>query len=134
MCTHTRVPYRILIQLYSCMLLQNFPSAHHDLQLNIYPRCTKFSSTKFSILNLVLEYPGSKFTAIVLNLVLKVIRNNKNTKVCPKSSHARCAIYSRDTAIRISSVPRFICKNKFVKISSWAKVMGAAKYFCRPFQ
>jgi hypothetical protein len=44
----------------------------------------------------------------------------------------RCAIYSRDTAIRISSVPRFRGKNPFVKFSSWAKVMGLAEYFCLP--
>jgi hypothetical protein len=42
------------------------------------------------------------------------------------------AIYSRDTAIRIYSVPRFRRKNPFVKIPSWAKVMGLAEYFCRP--
>ena len=47
-------------------------------------------------------------------------------------ARARCAIYSRDTAIRTSSVPRFRRKNPFVKISSWAKVMGLAEYFCRP--
>jgi hypothetical protein len=41
-------------------------------------------------------------------------------------------IYSRETAIRIYSVPRFRGKNQFVKISSWAKVMGLAEYFCRP--
>jgi hypothetical protein len=48
------------------------------------------------------------------------------------SSRARCAIYSRDTAIRIYSVSRLRRKNLFVKISSWAKVMGFAEYFCRP--
>jgi hypothetical protein len=35
-----------------------------------------------------------------------------------------CAIYSRDTAIRIYSVPRFKRKNQFDKISSWDKVMA----------
>jgi hypothetical protein len=49
------------------------------------------------------------------------------------SARARCAIYSRDTTIRIYSVPRFTGKNLFVKISSWAKVMGLAGYFCRLF-
>ena len=44
----------------------------------------------------------------------------------------RYAIYSRDTAIRIYSVPRFTYKLFFVKISSWAKVMGASIYFYRP--
>jgi hypothetical protein len=38
------------------------------------------------------------------------------TKVCANSSPARCAIYSRDTAIRICSVPRlkmqkWVCQN-----------------------
>jgi hypothetical protein len=47
------------------------------------------------------------------------------------SSRARCAIYSRDTAICIYSVSRLSRKNSFVKISSWAKVMGPAEYFCR---
>jgi hypothetical protein len=59
-----------------------------------------------------------------------------NTKVlnlvCAKSAGARCAIYSRDTAIRIYSVPRFRRKKPFVKIPSWDKVMGLAEYFCRP--
>jgi hypothetical protein len=40
---------------------------------------------------------------------------------------------SRDTAIRISSVPRFRRNKSFVKIPSRDKVMGLAKYFCRPF-
>jgi hypothetical protein len=53
--------------------------------------------------------------------------------VCANSSRARCAIYSRDTAIRIYSVSRLSRKNQFVKISSWTKVMGCAEYFCRPF-
>jgi hypothetical protein len=35
----------------------------------------------------------------------------------------RFAIYSRDTAIRISSVLRFIRNKPFVKIPSWDKVM-----------
>jgi hypothetical protein len=48
------------------------------------------------------------------------------------SSRARCAIYSRDTAIRIYSVSQLKRKNQFFKISSWAKVMGFAEYFCRP--
>ena len=56
---------------------------------------------------------------------------NDTTGFFADSSRARCAIHSRDTAIRISSVPRFKCKNPFVKISSWAKVMGFAEYFCR---
>jgi hypothetical protein len=50
------------------------------------------------------------------------------------SSRARCAIYSRDTAICIYSVSQLIFKNQFVKISSWAKVMGLAEYFCRQKQ
>jgi hypothetical protein len=48
------------------------------------------------------------------------------------SACVRCAIYSRDTAIRIYSVSRLRRKNPFVKISSWAKVMGFAEYFCLP--
>jgi hypothetical protein len=50
------------------------------------------------------------------------------------SSRARRAIYSRDTAIRIYSVSQLRRKNSFVKISSWAKVMGLAEYFCQPSQ
>jgi hypothetical protein len=42
------------------------------------------------------------------------------------SARVRCAIYSRDTAIRIYIVSRLRRKNPFVKISSWAKVMGFA--------
>jgi hypothetical protein len=53
-------------------------------------------------------------------------------EVYANSARARCAIYSRDTAICISSVPQLIRKNPFVKISSLAKVMGFAEYFCRP--
>jgi hypothetical protein len=48
------------------------------------------------------------------------------------SSRVRCAIYSRDTAICIYSVSQLRRKNPVVKISSWAKVMGFAEYFCRP--
>ena len=51
-------------------------------------------------------------------------------QVYANSSRARCAIYSCDTAIRICSVPRLTCKNRFVKISSWDKVMSLAEYFC----
>ena len=54
------------------------------------------------------------------------------TPVCANSARVRCAIYSRDTAIRIYSVSQLRRKNPFVKISSWAKVMGLAEYFCRP--
>ena len=49
------------------------------------------------------------------------------------SSRVRCAIYSRDTAIRSYSVPRFIRNKPFVKIPSWDKVMRLAEYFCQPF-
>jgi hypothetical protein len=52
--------------------------------------------------------------------------------VYANSSRARCAIYLRDIAIRIYSVSQLKRKNLFVKISSWAKVMGFAQYFCRP--
>jgi hypothetical protein len=55
-------------------------------------------------------------------------------QVCANSSRARCAIHLSDTAIRIYSVPQFNFKKRFVKISSWDKVMGLAEYFCRPFQ
>jgi hypothetical protein len=47
-------------------------------------------------------------------------------------ARARCTIYSRDTAIRICSVPRLTFKDTFVKISSWDKVMGFAEYFLPP--
>jgi hypothetical protein len=67
-------------------------------------------------------------------IILKVKRNKMTSEVRAKCSRALCALYSRDTAIRISSVPRFRRKNPFVKISLCAKVMGAAKYFCRPSQ
>jgi hypothetical protein len=55
------------------------------------------------------------------------------SEVYANSSRARCLIYSRDTAICISSVPRFTRKNLFVKNSSWDKVtcMGLAEYFSR---
>jgi hypothetical protein len=48
------------------------------------------------------------------------------------SSRARCAILSRDTGIRICSVPRLTRKKPLVKMSSLDKVMGLAEYFCRP--
>jgi hypothetical protein len=38
--------------------------------------------------------------------------------VYANSVRVRCAIYSRDTAIRIYSVSQLIHKNPFVKISS----------------
>jgi hypothetical protein len=41
----------------------------------------------------------------------------------------RCAIHSRDTAIRISSVPRFTLNKTFVKVPSWDKVICLAEYF-----
>ena len=41
---------------------------------------------------------------------------------------------TRDTATRIYSVSRLRRENPCVKISSWAKVMGIAEYFCRPFE
>ena len=50
-----------------------------------------------------------------------------STAVCAKCSPARYAIYSRDTAIRICSVPQLTCKNRFLKISLWDKVMSLAK-------
>jgi hypothetical protein len=56
------------------------------------------------------------------------------SEVYANSARARCAIYSRDTAIRIYSVSKLSLKNPFVKISSWAKVMGFAEYFCRQKQ
>jgi hypothetical protein len=55
-------------------------------------------------------------------------------EVYANSARARSAIYSRDNAIRISSIPRFGRKNPFVKIPSWDKIMGFAEYFCRLFQ
>jgi hypothetical protein len=45
---------------------------------------------------------------------------------------ARLAIYSRDTAIRIRSVPQLRYKNPFVEISSRDKVASLAEFFCRP--
>jgi hypothetical protein len=74
----------------------------------------------------------------ILNLVdtctsvLKVKIKKMTPPGFANSSRARCAIYSRDTAIRIYSVSQLRRKNSFVKISLWAKVMGFAKYFCRP--
>jgi hypothetical protein len=62
---------------------------------------------------------------------LKVNRSNMGPYAGATSARARGAIYSRATAIRIYSVPRFRHKNSFVKISSWAKVIGFAEYFCR---
>jgi hypothetical protein len=66
--------------------------------------------------------------------VLKVNNLKVNTKVCANSSRTRNAIQSRDTAIRICSVPKLNRENQFVKIPSWDKVMGLAEYFCLPFQ
>jgi hypothetical protein len=53
-------------------------------------------------------------------------------EIYANSSRARCAIYSRETTICIYSVSQLYSKNPFVKISSWAEVMGIAEYFCRP--
>ena len=44
------------------------------------------------------------------------------TLVYANSSRARCAIHSRDTTIRICSVPQLTRKIPFVKISSWDKL------------
>jgi hypothetical protein len=49
------------------------------------------------------------------------------------SARARCAIHSRNTMIRIYSVPHFNRNKQFVKIPLWDKVMGFAEYFFRPF-
>jgi hypothetical protein len=61
-----------------------------------------------------------------------VIGKKLNSKVRANSSRMRCAIYSRDTKIRICSVPQLKRKYSSVKIPSWDKVMGLAEYFCRP--
>jgi hypothetical protein len=46
----------------------------------------------------------------------------------------RCAIYLRNTAIRIYSVPQLRRKKAFVKISSWGKRKWASQnIFCQPF-
>jgi hypothetical protein len=63
--------------------------------------------------------------------ILKVKRKKMTSPGFANSSHARRMIYSHDTAIRIYSVSRLTSKNPFVKISSWAKVMGFAEYFSR---
>ena len=57
--------------------------------------------------------------------------NSTKFSIAGNSSRVRCAIYSRDIIIRVYSVPRFTCKNSFVKISLWAKVMGLTEYFSR---
>jgi hypothetical protein len=67
----------------------------------------------------------------VLQVVLKVKINKMTTPGFAHSSRARCAIYSRNTAIRIYSVSQLRRKNLFVKISLWDKVMGFTEYFCR---
>ena len=51
------------------------------------------------------------------------------TRAGGNNPRARCAIYSRDTAIRICSVPPLTAKNHFIKISAWEEVMSRAKYF-----
>jgi hypothetical protein len=61
-----------------------------------------------------------------------VIRSRLTPQVYANSSRARCAIYSRDTTIRICSVPRLNRRNPFIKITSRDKVMGLAEYFCQP--
>jgi hypothetical protein len=62
-----------------------------------------------------------------------VIRNKLGAPGFANSARVRCAIHSRDTTIRIYSVPRFKHNKPFVKIPSWDKVMGLAEFFCRPF-
>ena len=54
------------------------------------------------------------------------------TQVYANSSLARFVIYSCDTVILICSVPQLTCKNPFVEISSWNKVLSLAEYFCLP--
>jgi hypothetical protein len=49
--------------------------------------------------------------------------------VYANSSRGRCAIYLRDTAIRICSIPPLKSKNLFFKILSWDKVTSRAEYF-----
>jgi hypothetical protein len=46
-------------------------------------------------------------------------------------ARARYAIHPRDTAIRISSAPRFTRNVPFVKIPPWDKVMSLTEYFSR---
>jgi hypothetical protein len=55
--------------------------------------------------------------------------DQNTTRAGGNNPRARCAIYSRDTAIRICSVPPLTGKNQFVKISAWEEVMSRAKYF-----
>ena len=57
--------------------------------------------------------------------------NLNATRAGGNHPRAPCAIHSRDTAIRICSVPPLIRKNQFVKISALDKVMSRAEYFCR---
>jgi hypothetical protein len=51
------------------------------------------------------------------------------TRAGGNNPRARGAIYPRDTAIRICSVPPSTGKNQFIKISAWEEVMSRAKYF-----
>ena len=51
------------------------------------------------------------------------------TRAGGNNPRARCAIYSRETAIRICSVPPLTGEIQFLKISAWKKVMSRAKYF-----
>jgi hypothetical protein len=55
---------------------------------------------------------------VIRVLLLKVIRKKLTREVYANNAPVRCAIYSRDTVIRIYSVPRFSCNKPFVKIPS----------------
>ena len=61
--------------------------------------------------------------------VLKVIINKLAPPVFVDSAHARRAIHSLDTAIRVCSVSQLTRKNPFGKISSWDKVMSLTGFF-----
>jgi hypothetical protein len=86
------------------------------------------SYTYFQVSSARIQYLLNLATAVYTQ-VLKVKRPKMGTQVCANSSPARCAIYSRDTAIRICSVPRLKFKKPFVKMPLWDKVMGLAEYF-----
>jgi hypothetical protein len=64
--------------------------------------------------------------------LLKVIRNKLTNEVYANSARVRCAIYSRDTAIRISSVPRFKGNKRLSKVHHITKLWASQNIFPDP--
>jgi hypothetical protein len=69
------------------------------------------------------------FSGLLVQQYTKGEKKKMTHEVYGNSSRARCAIYSRDTTICISSFSQLTCKNHFVKIPSWKKLWASQNIF-----